>query len=65
MSKHISGFRMIEIAPRALQEDGSGYFCFRCKIDLGKVEGGPVNNVLFKNVCKHWHIHCNEMREMI
>jgi len=65
MNNHISGFRMIEVAPRPLSEEGNGYFCFRCKTDLGKVEGGPVNKFLFKKVCRHWSMHCREMRETI
>ncbi len=65
-SKHESGLHMIEIAPRALSEDGSGYFCYRCRKDLGiKVEGGPVNKFGFKKACHHFGVHRREMRKQL
>jgi len=65
-SKHESGFLMIEVAPRPLREDGGGYWCFRCKTDLGTAHGDPnKDKPSFKNACKHFGRHRREMRKTI
>jgi hypothetical protein len=66
ISKHISGFRIIESAPRALSEDGSGLFCYRCKTDLGDWHGNPnLNKATLKNARKHCGVHRRKMREQL
>lgn len=65
-SKHISGSRMIESAPRALSENGSGLFCWRCRMDLGPWHGDPsLNKVTLKNSRKHVGMHRREMRKQL
>jgi len=65
-SKHIFGFRMIEVAPRALSENGWGLWCFRCKKDLGSVYGNPNLSIgSIRNAKKHFGMHRREMRKQL